>query len=104
MIQQQEINENVESTKFNISFVVVLLGSHALDVWGSSSDVDCLVIGALSPMVFFALIAQKLRRPEHQDLKMLRKIQTGSDTIIKMKAGGVRFNLQYCAATRVAER
>lgn len=102
-IQQRNISTSVE-TRLNISFVVEPVGSYGLGVWDTSSDIDCLVIGTVSPKTFIALMIQKLRRPEWQEIHILRKVKAASGTMLEIQAGGVRFDLQYCAATSVAER
>ncbi|KAH8689073.1 DUF455 domain protein [Talaromyces proteolyticus] len=101
-VHQKEVNTAVE-TRLNIAFVVVPVGSYKLGVWDSSSDVDCLVIGTISPTTFFALMIQKLRRQEWQQIRVLRKVKAVSGTMLELEAGGVRFDLQYCAATNVTE-
>ncbi|RAO66603.1 uncharacterized protein BHQ10_002615 [Talaromyces amestolkiae] len=102
-IQQRNLGTSVE-TRLNISFVVVPVGSYGLGVWDTSSDIDCLVIGTISPKIFIALMIQKLRRPEWQEIHILRKVKAASGTMLEIQAGGVRFDLQYCAATSAAER
>jgi hypothetical protein len=99
-----QVSHNNIETRLNISFVAVPIGSHGLATWDSSSHMDCLVIGTISPPVFYALMAQKLRRPEYQEITVLRKPKQASGTALELLAGGVRFHLQYCAATRVIER
>jgi 2'-5' RNA ligase/endonuclease/exonuclease/phosphatase family metal-dependent hydrolase len=103
MVQQKDINTAVE-TRLNICFAVAPVGSYRLGVWDTSSDIDCLVIGTISPRTFFALIIQRLRRPEWQEIHMLRKVKAASGTMLELEAGRVRLDLQYCAATSVAER
>ncbi|EED15718.1 DUF455 domain protein [Talaromyces stipitatus ATCC 10500] len=101
-VHQRVFDATVE-TRLNISFVVVPVGSYGLGVWDTSSDIDCLVIGTISPRTFMALMVQKLRRPEWQEIHILRKIKAASGTMLELQAGGVGFDLQYCAATSVAE-
>ncbi|KAF3402650.1 Nuclear poly [Talaromyces pinophilus] len=101
-IQQRNVCSSVE-TRLNISFAVVPVGSYGLGVWDTSSDIDCLVIGTISPKTFIALMVQKLRRPGWQEIHILRKVKAASGTMLEIQAGGVRFDLQYCAATCVAE-
>jgi hypothetical protein len=102
-IQQRNAGTSVE-TRLNISFVVLPVGSYGLGVWDTSSDIDCLVIGTISPKTFIALMVQKLRRPEWQEIQIFRKVKAASGTMLEIHTGGVRFDLQYCAATSVAER
>lgn len=103
MVQHKETNTAVE-TRLNISFAVAPVGSYRLGVWDTSSDIDCLVIGTISPPTFFALVTQRIRRPEWQEIHILRKVKAASGTMLELEAGGVRLDLQYCAATSVAER
>ncbi|OKL62734.1 hypothetical protein UA08_01134 [Talaromyces atroroseus] len=101
-VERQVMNNDV-ATRLNLSFVVVPVGSHGLTVWDCSSDMDCLAIGTISPTVFFALMAQKIHFPESQEVKIFRKTNDASGTMLGLQAGGVCFNLQYCAATKVTE-
>lgn len=103
MVQHKETNTAIE-TRLNISFPVVPVGSYRLGVWDTSSDIDCLVIGTISPTTFFALIVQRIRRSEWQEIHILRKVKAASGTMLELEAGGIRLDLQYCAATSVAER
>jgi hypothetical protein len=82
-----------------VSFVVAPVGSYRLGVWNSASDIDCLVLGSISPRTFFTLMVQKLRRNADFGVKLLRKVKAASGTMLELEVRGVRIDLQYCAAT-----
>ncbi|KAL2129929.1 hypothetical protein VTI74DRAFT_7093 [Chaetomium olivicolor] len=84
--------------------VIVPVGSYALDVWTSSSDVDVLCIGPFSTSTFFALATQRLRRASSQGIKILRRVRANTGTMLEIEVHGIKMDLQYCPATSVAER
>ncbi|KAL5356073.1 hypothetical protein BJX96DRAFT_142286 [Aspergillus floccosus] len=90
-------------TRLKFSFAVVPVGSYGLGVWNSSSDIDLLVIGQISPRIFFTLMVAKLRKAIHSEIKILRKVKAASGVMLELEARGVRVDLQYCAASRVVE-
>ncbi|RAQ60017.1 poly(A) polymerase pla1 [Aspergillus flavus] len=90
-------------TRLDLLFEVVPVGSYGFGVWNSSSDMDILVIGQVSPRTFFALMIAKLRRATDSDVVLLRKVKAASGIMLELEVRGVRVDLQYCAATRVVE-
>ncbi|KAL2869380.1 uncharacterized protein BJX67DRAFT_379398 [Aspergillus lucknowensis] len=102
VVNQRDPNLSLD-TRLNLSFAVVPVGSYGLGVWTGSSDIDLLAIGQVSPRTFFALIVAKLRRATDGEIKILRKVKAASGTMLELEVRGVRADLQYCAATRVAE-
>ncbi|CEN62964.1 hypothetical protein ASPCAL09592 [Aspergillus calidoustus] len=104
-----ERDPNLSSdTRLTLSFPVVPVGSYGLGVWTSSSDIDLLAIGTVSPRTFFALMISKIRRaaqsPETEsEIRLLRKVSAASGTMLELQVRGIRIDLQYCPATRVAE-
>jgi poly(A) polymerase Pap1/uncharacterized protein (UPF0248 family)/2'-5' RNA ligase len=84
--------------------VVVPVGSYALDVWTSSSDIDVLCIGPFSSNTFFALASQRLRKAAAQGVKILRRVRANTGTMLEIEVQGIKMDLQYCPATSVAER
>ncbi|KAJ0420597.1 hypothetical protein BJY00DRAFT_284115 [Aspergillus carlsbadensis] len=100
-------------TRLTLSFPVVPVvpvGSYRLGVWTSSSDIDLLAIGTVSPRTFFALMISKIRRatlsPQNgseSEIRLLRKVTAASGTMLELLVRGIRIDLQYCPATRVAE-
>ncbi|OJJ50673.1 hypothetical protein ASPZODRAFT_54896 [Penicilliopsis zonata CBS 506.65] len=101
VINHQE--DSPAAPRLNISFVVVPVGSYWLGVWDAASDLDLLVIGQISPRVFFALTTPKLRRAADHGIKILRKVRAASGTMLELEVCGVQLDLQYCAATRIVE-
>jgi endonuclease/exonuclease/phosphatase family metal-dependent hydrolase len=102
-------SENIDITppvdnKPNILLVIVPVGSYGLGVWNSSSDIDCLCVGSISTKTFFALASQRLRKAADLGVRILRTVKAASGTMLELDIGGVRLDLQYCPATKVAER
>ncbi|KAF2827523.1 hypothetical protein CC86DRAFT_349080 [Ophiobolus disseminans] len=88
----------------DIPMVVVPVGSYALDVWTSESDIDCLCIGVISSKTFFKLARQRLARAVGQGVRILRKVEANTGTMLELSINGVALDLQYCPATRIVER
>ncbi|KAH0536557.1 hypothetical protein FGG08_006587 [Glutinoglossum americanum] len=92
------------SAKSNISLVIVPVGSYGLGVWNASSDIDCLCVGSISTKTFFALAGQRLRKAADLGVRILRTVKAASGTMLELEIRGVRLDLQYCPATKIAER
>ncbi|KAK4465264.1 2'-5' RNA ligase superfamily-domain-containing protein [Cladorrhinum samala] len=84
--------------------VVVPVGSYALGIWTSSSDIDVLVIGPFTAHTFFSLASKRLRKAANQGVRILRRVRANTGTMLEIDVSGIRMDLQYCPATSVAER
>ncbi|KAK6819253.1 hypothetical protein RU639_008103 [Aspergillus parasiticus] len=102
LVNQRDANLPAD-TRLDLLFEVVPVGSYGFGVWNSSSDMDILVIGQVSPRTFFALMIAKLRRATDSDVVLLRKVKAASGIMLELEVRDVRIDLQYCAATRVVE-
>jgi endonuclease/exonuclease/phosphatase family metal-dependent hydrolase len=98
------VMDNAASSSSDIPLVLVPVGSYALGVWTSTSDVDCLCIGTISSKTFFKLVRQRLIRAENQGIRILRRVEANSGTMLELSVNGIDFDLQYCPAARVVER
>ncbi|KAI0428286.1 hypothetical protein F5Y09DRAFT_291584 [Xylaria sp. FL1042] len=85
------------------TFVLVPVGSYGLGVWSASSDIDCLCIGPISAKTFFALVIQRIRKAEGRGIKLRRKVNAHSGTMLELEVLGVKMDLQYCPSTIIAE-
>ncbi|RYP16339.1 hypothetical protein DL765_005189 [Monosporascus sp. GIB2] len=85
------------------AFVVVPVGSYGLGVWTASSDIDCLCLGPFSSRVFFALAVQRLRKAATRGIKVLRRVNAHSGTMLELEVLGIKMDLQYCPSTFIAE-
>ncbi|KAH6659604.1 hypothetical protein BKA67DRAFT_509119 [Truncatella angustata] len=91
------------SSRIGVQFVLVPVGSYGLGVWTAASDVDCLCIGSISPKTFFALATQRLRKASSKGIKVLRKVNALSGTMLELEVGGIKMDLQYCPSAIVAQ-
>ncbi|KAI1298958.1 hypothetical protein F5Y03DRAFT_366950 [Xylaria venustula] len=85
------------------TFVLVPVGSYGLGVWTASSDIDCLCIGPISAKTFFALTIQRLRKAEDRGVKIRRKVNAHSGTMLELEVLDIKMDLQYCPSTIIAE-
>jgi endonuclease/exonuclease/phosphatase family metal-dependent hydrolase len=88
----------------DIPLVMVTVGSFAMETDTSTSDIDCLCIGSISSKTFFKLARQRLQKAESQGVRILRKVEAGTGTMLELSVNGVPMDLQYCPAARVVER
>jgi hypothetical protein len=100
----QQSCDRSDNKRSIISMAVVPVGSYGLGVWSTSSDIDCLCFGSISAKIFFTLAGQRLRKAAHLGVRILRKVKATSGTMLELDVRGIKFDLQYCPATRIAER
>ncbi|GAB1318842.1 polynucleotide adenylyltransferase [Madurella fahalii] len=93
-----------ETARLQPTVVMVAVGSYALDVWTSSSDMDVMCIGPFSTSTFFALASQRLRKAAGQGIRILRRVRANTGTMLEIEVHDIKMDLQYCPATDVAER
>ncbi|PVH95385.1 hypothetical protein DM02DRAFT_675522 [Periconia macrospinosa] len=92
------------SSKSEIPLVMTAVGSYALGVWTSDSDIDCLCIGTISSKTFFSLAIQRIHRDESQSIRLLRKVEANTGTMLEISVNGITMDLQYCPAAAVVYR
>ncbi|KAK3192591.1 hypothetical protein K4F52_001390 [Lecanicillium sp. MT-2017a] len=92
-----------EQNRHSAGLKVVPVGSYGLGVWMSSSDIDCLCIGTISSKTFFTMTLQRLRRAADQGVRVLRRVNANSGTMLELDVRGIKFDLQYCSSTAIFE-
>jgi hypothetical protein len=97
-------SDDDNSAMSDIPMVIVPVGSYALGVWTTESDIDCLCIGTISSKTFFKLARQRLAKAQDQGVRVLRKVEANTGTMLELSINGVAMDLQYCPAARVVER
>jgi len=101
--RNQGSGDIADDNQFDIPLVVVPVGSYGLGVWSTYSDIDILCIGCTSSKAFFTLVMQKLNK-SHLGIRVLRKVNAASGTMLELEFKGVKLDLQYCPARKIAER
>lgn len=83
----------------SINFVILPVGSYSLDVWTSSSDIDCLCVGTCSLSTFVHLATQRIRQAPDKNVRLIRKTGTYMNTTIqldiKVLEEHIRIDLTY---------
>ncbi len=93
-----------DPTTMDIPLVLVTVGSYAMGTWTAESDIDCLCIGTISSKTFFRLARQRLMKAESQGVRIMRKVEANTGTMLELNINGVAMDLQYCPAARIVER
>ena len=88
----------------DLSLVVVPVGSYGLGVWSPSSDIDIFCIGCIPAKLFFNFASKKLIKAAHLGVRILRKVDAASGTMLEIQVKGVRVDVQYCPASKVVGR
>ncbi|KAM7196364.1 hypothetical protein V8F20_007023 [Naviculisporaceae sp. PSN 640] len=86
------------------SVIVVPVGSYALGVWTSASDMDILCIGPFSSSTFFALATQRLKKASSRDIRILRRVKANTGLMLELQVHSIKMDLQYCPAGAVAQQ
>lgn len=92
------------AARLQSSVVVVPVGSYALGVWTTSSDIDVCCIGPFSSNTFFSVASSSLRKAATQGVRILRRVKANTGTMLELEVQGVRMDLQYCPAASVAQQ
>lgn len=88
----------------DIPLVVVPVGSYALGVWTRGSDIDCLCIGSISSKTFFQLARQRINKADSKGVRLLRKVEANTGTMLELSVNGLNVDLQYCPAADIVHR
>ncbi|CAI6339077.1 unnamed protein product [Periconia digitata] len=104
LLKSVVLGMTAESKPSNIPMIMVPVGSYALGVWTAESDIDCLCIGTTSSKTFFRLAIQRIRRNESQKIRLIRKVEASTGTMLELSINGISMDLQYCPATAIVYR
>ncbi|KKY19286.1 hypothetical protein UCDDS831_g05491 [Diplodia seriata] len=94
--------QQISTAGSKIPLVVVPVGSYGLGAWNVGSDIDCLCISSVSSKTFFTLAVKNLRKAAAQGVRILRKVEAHSGTMLELDIQGVKLDLQYCASANIA--
>lgn len=94
----------------SVQLVLVPVGSFALSVDFPDSDLDCSVIGNISPSTFWALVKQRLysqavTAPHGRVAVALKRfVKDAAVRMMVLEVEGIKIDMQYCPAAEVAEK
>ncbi|KAK4204144.1 hypothetical protein QBC40DRAFT_312312 [Triangularia verruculosa] len=95
---------NPAAARLQSAVVIVPVGSYALGVWTTSSDIDVCCIGPFSSNTFFSMASSCLRKAATQGIRILRRVKANTGTMLELDVQGIRMDLQYCPAASVADQ
>ncbi|KAF2966399.1 hypothetical protein GQX73_g7189 [Xylaria multiplex] len=103
LLKSVVLESNIITARGKPAFVLIPVGSYGLGIWTASSDIDCLCIGPISAKTFFTLAVQRIRKAEARGIKLRRKVNAHSGTMLELEALDVKMDLQYCPSATIAE-
>ena len=82
------------------------VGSYALGVHTSDSDLDCLAVGNISAATFWGVARARLRGQTNQDgiVNLRRFVKDAMVQMMELEVDGIKVDLQYCAAARLVDQ
>lgn len=92
-------------TPSSIRLVIAPVGSFAMGYHTPTSDVDCVVIGNISPQAFWTLVRSKIRTVANArgQVRLRRFVKDASVQMMALDVDGVKIDLQYCPAGKLVE-
>ena len=88
-----------------VRLVVAPVGSFAMGYHTANSDLDCVIVGNISPKTFWSLIRLKIRAASApQRVKLRRFVKDALVQMMELDIDGVKVDLQYCPAPKLVER
>ncbi|KAI0817394.1 hypothetical protein GGR55DRAFT_16767 [Xylaria sp. FL0064] len=103
LLKDVVLENDTVTTRGKPTFVLAPVGSYGLGVWTASSDIDCLCIGPISAKTFFALAIQRIRKAEDRGIRLRRRVNAHSGTMLELEVLDIKMDLQYCPSTIIAE-
>lgn len=103
LLKDVVLEDGLVTARGKPTFVLVPVGSYGLGVWTTSSDIDCLCIGPISAKTFFSLATQRIRRAESRGIKLRRRVNAHSGTMLELEVLDIKMDLQYCPSAIIAE-
>ncbi|OJD31298.1 uncharacterized protein BKCO1_500002 [Diplodia corticola] len=94
--------QQISAAGSKIPLIVVPVGSYGLGAWNVASDIDCLCISSVSSKIFFTLAIKNLRKAATQGVRILRKVEAHSGTMLELDIQGIKLDLQYCPSANIA--
>jgi len=86
------------------TIILLPVGSHALETDLPTSDLDILALSSLRAPSFFSHAVHRLQSSTQVGVKILRKVEAATGTMLELEIRGVRCDLQYCCAPGAISR
>ena len=88
-----------------VSLVLAPVGSYAMGYHTPESDIDCVVVGNISPMTFWNLMCSKINSYGTIDsIRLRRFVKDASVQMMELDVCGVKMDVQYCSAGKLIDQ
>jgi hypothetical protein len=104
---QQCLTSHLGAESTGLRFVVQPVGSFALGIHSSQSDLDCTVIGNLPPPTFWQYILERIQIQQgvgERSIQVIRFIKDATVKVLELLVDGIKMDVQYCCAPGVVGR
>ncbi|KAH8836019.1 hypothetical protein DL96DRAFT_1576408 [Flagelloscypha sp. PMI_526] len=92
------------ATNDAVKFIAEPVGSYAMGYHTPDSDIDCVVVGNVSPASFWDLVRVKIRRAgPDSSVKLRRFVKDASVQMMELSVDEIKMDIQYCPAGRLIE-
>jgi hypothetical protein len=97
-------DQTIHGPRAGLDIILIPVGSYGLGVWTPDSDVDCLCVGKMSSKTFFTIALSKIRKAKNHSIGIIRLVRAKTGIMLELSVFGIKFDLQYCAASLIVER
>jgi hypothetical protein len=84
--------------------ILLPVGSYAIETYLPTSDLDILALGASTASSFFTTATRRLQNFRESGVKILRRVDATTGTMLELEIKGMRCDLQYCCAPAILSK
>jgi endonuclease/exonuclease/phosphatase family metal-dependent hydrolase len=101
------LTSHLEGGSSGIQLIVQPVGSFALGIHSSSSDLDCTVVGNLPSSTFWQYILERIHiqlQEGKASVQVVRFIKGATVKVLELLINDIKMDVQYCCAPAIASR
>ena len=104
-IANSDLGSPPSMTTSAVRLVASPVGSYAIGCHDPASDVDCVVVGNISPVTFWKLMRCKIRFTAGATgpIRLRRFVRDASVQMMELDVLGVKMDIQYCPAGKLLD-